>query len=1564
MNTHENIPSGLPNLNDVVRRERKKLFHEYVNNPYRIRSDFNKENAELKGYHGRELLELLQNAVDALPDSGDRAVKVELRGNILLFSNKGAVFDEDGIVSILYTDNSPKYNNNKYIGNKGTGFRSVLNWAESIRIYSGDLAVEFSPRIANKFLKALSKKQTVINYINKNKSGVKLEVATLTAPKIIPPLESKDFDTVIEITAKDGVLNDIQKQLDDITASTLLFLEKLERLVLVKDGFETEYRKHRCGEKGITVIEEYKNGKLSSSGEWSVAYKIYEEGENKFAVSIAYKPDLSVGPGVLYSYFKTEITMPFPMLVHATLDLNASRNGLDKTELNRMVLGKICELMAEIAKSNYPESCYGPLRLLAPQQPLPPELAWFDFENTYLRTIAKAPLFPTVNREYISFAENPKFYSATRLADNLCGEQFNNLLIHSDNEPIRNLIKDIAEHKKMTLKFPYDEITAKINAFLPQLEKPEAIPQRAALCVQFMKEYENEIKSGIHPNFILDSDNRETDPEEQIFLPPEGGELPPPPEFTNFVFMNKQLALALKNEIDGDWRDTADRLKNLGVREYNLRTLIQGVFSKFNESGRKDNKMTIPNSIKITKWLWELSKSGRLKGENILDLTANALLLNRAGSLAPANTLYLGKEYGNDIAENIHVGNDDLFVASMIAFDVSDNEAEDFTGFLVSIGVARFPRRKSTTIEQVPEGYIDMLARERSYPLQINSNDFFENADHFKSAYIPQATVTTIEHYKTILEKAETRHILAWLKADPESLAAITAETETDSSSMGFIIWDSKREYRRLPNHLLSSYMRYVFSQSAWFSIGGQRYSPSQILFKKGIGDKLLPYAIEPDLDIHITNTHQPITEKNRIQKLLRELCASEAYAHLSTYALYGILLKLPEVDAGGRISKALYQSLMEDMEPANLDRDSPKRGEFKEKGRVFCKYDHGFVHCSKAKYLNERMVSREVQKNYSLIDIPSRRRKEAIREYLFVSDLELNGKVFGQPTPHRLNDEFQKAFSLFKNFAFCYRLDTAKPPEISRMKALKVSLCTELSADYGNGVSALDYYSFIREGDVVYLKIPSSLNSLSAIYRDPEARDAVAEIITACLNIQGAEIYANLRLLFSESLENRERMIEREFDGLDILARSKEILNSALDVREMLETVCKKFLGLPKEIKLPDEINKLLDSLDLNAYSSLLNAPIFISLLDALGLDAQDFNELSEEMIHIDLCPYFKNELEKLHKPKFTRYMDALFSQRKNESVSEQKNFIADLEKYLAYSYPCENKKDFNVEKVFREQWKIEYSGPPDAAEMAWQENKKKSEQGKDQAGLAVINDLSQSDREFKSLLYFGAFDELEIMYGKEKTSREAKAISDDAILHSTDNNNLFEPIEIEEINVTAPLSAESQPNPTGPGKLIGPGNRAAGMAAERDNFSWGALAEEIVFENLKNKYKVVEWVSENAIKKSKNSLGFAGRGYDITYEDDKGETVYVEVKSTAGNSISFVITENEINVGEREKEKYVVALVTNVEDKNLRGIKMMRGLFVYNEDEHENRFSNKRFRLSADSYTVRCIIQSDKEE
>ena len=158
----------------------KKLVREYIEKHTKEQEledlivENNIEKRDIKGYHGREILELLQNADDAYQKSIENhkkpdcqlEVTISYKNNILRVTNTSTFFDEEGIKAIVQGNNSPK--SGKYIGNKGTGFRSVLNWAEKVRIFSGSYNVEFSKERAAKILDSIRNKPQIQKQLKKN----------------------------------------------------------------------------------------------------------------------------------------------------------------------------------------------------------------------------------------------------------------------------------------------------------------------------------------------------------------------------------------------------------------------------------------------------------------------------------------------------------------------------------------------------------------------------------------------------------------------------------------------------------------------------------------------------------------------------------------------------------------------------------------------------------------------------------------------------------------------------------------------------------------------------------------------------------------------------------------------------------------------------------------------------------------------------------------------------------------------------------------------------------------------------------------------------------------------------------------------------------------------------------------------------------------------------------------------------------------------------------------------------------------------------------------------------
>ena len=112
-------------------------------------------------YHGRFLIELLQNAADAWDSSaGERErSRIEIAvvaGPVLLVANEGESFPASVVIKSLGHIGRSTKTEGKAIGHKGIGFKSVLEMSATPEIYSGlgsgqpELAVQFDPRKALK----------------------------------------------------------------------------------------------------------------------------------------------------------------------------------------------------------------------------------------------------------------------------------------------------------------------------------------------------------------------------------------------------------------------------------------------------------------------------------------------------------------------------------------------------------------------------------------------------------------------------------------------------------------------------------------------------------------------------------------------------------------------------------------------------------------------------------------------------------------------------------------------------------------------------------------------------------------------------------------------------------------------------------------------------------------------------------------------------------------------------------------------------------------------------------------------------------------------------------------------------------------------------------------------------------------------------------------------------------------------------------------------------------------------------------------------------------------------
>lgn len=163
--------------------------------------------------------------------------------------------------------------------------------------------------------------------------------------------------------------------------------------------------------------------------------------------------------------------------------------------------------------------------------------------------------------------------------------------------------------------------------------------------------------------------------------------------------------------------------------------------------------------------------------------------------------------------------------------------------------------------------------------------------------------------------------------------------------------------------------------------------------------------------------------------------------------------------------------------------------------------------------------------------------------------------------------------------------------------------------------------------------------------------------------------------------------------------------------------------------------------------------------------------------------------------------------------------------------------------------------------------------------------------------------------------------------------------------------------------GRQYGTGNGSLkydGQKNNRQKLIIGMVAEMIVYEKLQEDQNIenVKWVSRYAAHvepaySGYNPHGTDGLGYDIEYTDRTGNKNFVEVKGKADDQNCFEITIPEIEKAKQEKNFYHIIFVTNTLNEELRRIKYLGNLFMF--EEGEDLLNNKRFSAVAKSYEIR---------
>ena len=461
---------------------RKIFINKYIKSD--LQSELEKacsEEYELKrDYNGRQILELLQNVDDACEESKDDVVvNISYKKNILEVGNTGTTFSAETIERLCLGRASEK--SSKKIGNKGTGFRSLLNDAEWVELHSGKYAIRFSEKYVYKLFNEYRNENLIANQLNNWKKDYDLLFPVMNCPKDIK-FNSKGFDTLIRVKVKsenEQKETSIKKQLDQPFYKSLLFLPNITKIVLETDTSKKEYSKITNNEE-VLIEEKIDLGKTDKLEEYFVYNKkaIIDKKEAHLIIAVPKNKEYDFSKEKLYCYFPIRnFPTPIHALIHAPFSTNNSRDDVpdDTAQINRKIFIELFNFIKEVSEKIAKKDKQG--LSIKTVEPFQSNKLWnydfFNLKDEYFKILSSAKILPTVNLELISINDKPKAFE-NRCPDFFKGDKFEKLLNINSSDEIFNFFTILIRHSK--IDYNYDE--SELEEIIAELSKSWTIAQQ------------------------------------------------------------------------------------------------------------------------------------------------------------------------------------------------------------------------------------------------------------------------------------------------------------------------------------------------------------------------------------------------------------------------------------------------------------------------------------------------------------------------------------------------------------------------------------------------------------------------------------------------------------------------------------------------------------------------------------------------------------------------------------------------------------------------------------------------------------------------------------------------------------------------------------------------------------------------------------------------------------------------------------------------------------------------------------------------------------------------------
>ena len=1499
-------------------------FKTYRDNSDRFVADYNRELELTKEYNGRQILELLQNADDA----GSDEVRIEWKKSInqLTISNKGEPFSVGGIKSLMLANLSTK-TKVSYIGNKGLGFRSILNWAEIIRINTNGCELSFSEDIANRSFNKLGLSEIEIKNLkeerNLTKEAIPFPILAIPIIKEFTKESSSSWTTSINITYKNEFEKDIQNQLNEIKEEILLFLNKVNKICICINTEERELLRTKIKSDDLEVIQ-IKNKKwnvFTLENLLPIKYQDKTKSEKQsYNLKVAFQDNLTDDYNKLFNYFPTQLSISLPCIIHGTFELNSSRNHLNESDKNTYILHQLVKLLEKctifLTKQNVD---WRPIKLISPLVNHSDSKLIEAFYNELEALKERISIYPCISEKYHSLKEvryyNDKFSNFTKQNFR---EEFPEVLLPLNGETINLFQGNEYEHKELVARIDMISLTdlsvnirAELIAQLSEIISYTAEAERFSLLVN-------------EANNVINKDDTAFTPvvrsEENFTIP----------QSVKVDFMKSELydLLILKFESKFDRKEPKSRelqriIKSVvNLQPYDSNNVIDKIIT-----GTKDTLKKIVKNEEKLKCIKEMVAALLDNFKHIENrqekLKVSIPVVTKKESIVNSSEVFLSKTYPSGelteiIYSNILLAEDYLVGTSFWGFE--DEEQNLVESFFLWLGVNKFSK-------------IETLSLQSNSSEQDYFNFIFDNGteepDDFNISRISKETIVfKISNFSQLASIPINKLLLLVLK---DSLIRRQLEGNDERIDWYYAKWRPSiiSEY---------SYLRYQFITSGIFS----KYVLEE-------GGEELNKLINEDFEIDYNFLYQYGINKAEIKAILIKLGAKESFNELSPKNIYEIINSIPGKDKlkKGRATQSIYKMALESLVKQEIKYSVPEKLMF---------YAHkgesgSYVTNTDVYYSDNTILPKKIIYSLYILNLPKRSGEDNVEKYFgikslreFKIDIEEAKVKFSQ-----CNSQFSKYFELIKPYILTHRLNklkadnTKKREEARTLKLCTINIVKDCFYTFGDRTGIqIEEEEFINVKNQFYFK-HSRASSIEELKRDSVFCDAFAEMI--CIIFKVNDLKNDFRQILKNDLSDTMHLVKHDL-GEDKLKEAFELLGISrveiefwqkifdLKGKKLLEPI-EDFEKLSLRIKegIALDLPSNYDKIDFEYFSNAESMELVKSIALQLELDVK-------RIAPIGFFNFHRSKFIDSIKDNEYKFKQILWA-KLNLNSKKQKEFISLLNDYNR-SFVDTIEANIQILKFeidvnysnYSKDWIIKHFDIDITTPIQDEENIVNLHEILLKKYGIEENDISEDN--IRSLLYFQntetAIEEyLKENYPENKNEEENKAQVLTTIAQLVD---------------AALTKGENFVS------LNGHSNNKGGWVhsglSDNGKKQKGKAAEQLVYNTFVKKYSIenVKWVSGNSTTPDKNDK----LHYDIEYKNDNGEWKYVEVKSVSGDY--FIISYLEKEKGISEPGKYEIALVKD------GVIYIVKNLFEFNNGESFD--NNSKFTSQPKDYVFTFNINN----